>query len=104
MLYYWCFFFLVGFGYVVDFMVIFIKSVILLVIINEFNSVYSKGILVVNNVGLIFGVLFWGFFVDMIGCKWVFNFFFIICLIFGLVVGVVYVIFFFNDMFCVCFV
>ncbi|KAH7304309.1 membrane transporter [Stachybotrys elegans] len=85
--YHWRLFFLAGFGYAVDSMVILIKSATLPAITNEFNPSYSKALLVANNVGLIVGALFWGLSADMIGRKWAFNLSLIICSIFGLAAG-----------------
>lgn len=89
--YHWQLFFLAGFGYAVDSMLILVKSSTLTSISNEFNPSYSQGILVANNVGLILGALVWGLSADMLGRKWAFNLSLVLCSVFGLAAGAGYV-------------
>lgn len=85
--YHWRLFFLAGFGFAVDSMIILIKSATLPAITKEFNPSYSKGILVANNIGLIVGALVWGPLADVVGRKWSFNLSLLICSIAGIAAG-----------------
>lgn len=86
-LYNWKLFFLTGFGYAIDSMIVLIKSAALTQVTYQFNPSYPKGLIIASYIGLLVGAIFWGLSADVIGRKWAFNCSLFICSIFGLAAG-----------------
>lgn len=80
-------FFLTGFGYAVDSMIIQLKSVSLTAVTYEFHPNYPKGLVMSSHVGLLVGAIFWGLTADIVGRKWAFNLSLLIASVFGIVAG-----------------
>ncbi|KAI9739696.1 MAG: hypothetical protein M1834_006415 [Cirrosporium novae-zelandiae] len=80
-------FFLNGFGYAVDSLIILVQSIIATQAAYEFNPSYDKGLTIAVYVGMLVGALFWGFTADIIGRKFAFNVSLMICSIFAIVAG-----------------
>jgi MFS family permease len=71
--YQWKLFFLNGFGYAVDSLILLIQSIIATYAAAEFNPGFKYGLTVAVYVGMLAGALFWGLSADVIGRKYAFN-------------------------------
>ncbi|KAH7320273.1 major facilitator superfamily domain-containing protein [Stachybotrys elegans] len=81
-------FFLNGFGYAVDSLILLFQSVIAVPAYREIGgNGYSSGLNIAIYVGMLVGALFWGMSADIIGRKWAFNLSLIICSISCIVAG-----------------
>ncbi|PWY73035.1 hypothetical protein BO70DRAFT_373322 [Aspergillus heteromorphus CBS 117.55] len=71
----WKLFFLNGFGYGVDSLLISCQSIVQSAVTQEFDSPNPriKGVALASQVGLLVGAATWGFTADVIGRKWVLN-------------------------------
>jgi MFS family permease len=85
--YQWKLFFLNGFGYAVDSLILLIQSIIAPYAEAEFNPGFSYGMTVAVYVGMLVGALFWGLSADVIGRKYAFNFSLLISSVFCIVAG-----------------
>lgn len=73
-------FFLNGFGYAVDSLVLLLQSVIYQSAYREFGEQgYKTGMNIAVYVGMLLGALFWGMSADIIGRRWAFNISLFIC-------------------------
>jgi len=80
-------FFLNGFGYAVDSLILLIQSIIASHAAEEFNPSFAYGLTVAVYVGMLVGALFWGLSADIIGRKYAFNFSLLISSVFCIVAG-----------------
>ncbi|KAK5658676.1 hypothetical protein OQA88_2072 [Cercophora sp. LCS_1] len=81
-------FFLNGFGYGVDSLILLLQSVIAGPAFREFGGVgYDKGLTVAVYVGMLVGALFWGLSADIIGRRFAFNVSLLICSISAIIAG-----------------
>lgn len=80
-------FFLNGFGYAVDSLILLIQSIIAENAADEFNPSFDYGLTVAVYVGMFVGALFWGLSADVIGRKYAFNFSLMISSVFCIVAG-----------------
>jgi len=80
-------FFLNGFGYAVDSLVLLIQSIIATQAAYEFEPSYKRGLTIAVYVGMLVGALFWGLSADIIGRKFAFNFSLMFCSVFCIVAG-----------------
>ncbi|KAK8094324.1 hexose transporter [Apiospora hydei] len=86
--YHWKLFFLNGFGYGVDSLILLLQSVISTYAFREFGQKgYSAGLTVAVYVGMLTGAIFWGMSADIIGRKWAFNISLFICSSAAIVAG-----------------
>ncbi|KAM0513133.1 hypothetical protein ACHAPE_008171 [Trichoderma viride] len=73
-------FFLNGFGYAVDSMILLFQSIVATQAFREFGQHgYANALTIAVYVGMLTGALFWGFSADVIGRKWAFNITLFIC-------------------------
>ncbi|KAL7783848.1 MFS general substrate transporter [Trichoderma ceciliae] len=73
-------FFLNGFGYAVDSMILLFQSIISAQAYLEFGQKgYANALTIAVYVGMLTGAIFWGFSADVIGRKWAFNVTLFIC-------------------------
>ncbi|PON25999.1 hypothetical protein TGAM01_v204943 [Trichoderma gamsii] len=73
-------FFLNGFGYAVDSMILLFQSIVATQAYREFGQHgYANALTIAVYVGMLTGALFWGFSADVIGRKWAFNITLFIC-------------------------
>ncbi|KAK4098132.1 MFS general substrate transporter [Parathielavia hyrcaniae] len=81
-------FFLNGFGYAVDSLILLLQSVIAGPAFREFGEVgYDKALTVAVYTGMLAGALFWGLGADIIGRRYSFNISLFICSIAGILAG-----------------
>ncbi|KAM3558229.1 hypothetical protein ARSEF4850_004709 [Beauveria asiatica] len=81
-------FFLNGFGYCVDSMILLFQSVISSPAYKEFGSHgYKNGLTIAVYSGMFIGAIFWGFSADVIGRKYAFNISLFICSVACIVAG-----------------
>jgi MFS family permease len=80
-------FFLNGFGYAVDSLILLIQSIIAGQAAFEFNPSWSYGMTCAVYVGMLVGALFWGLSADIIGRKYAFNVSLMISSVFCIVAG-----------------
>jgi MFS family permease len=85
--YQWKLFFLNGFGYAVDSLILLIQSIIAPYAEAEFHPSFAYGMTVAVYVGMLVGALFWGLSADVIGRKYAFNFSLLISSVFCIVAG-----------------
>jgi MFS family permease len=85
--YQWKLFFLNGFGYAVDSLILLIQSIIAPYASAEFNPSFGYGMTIAVYVGMLVGALFWGLSADVIGRKYAFNFSLMISSVFCIVAG-----------------
>lgn len=71
--YQWQLFIVVGFGWASDNLWPIVTSLILVPIRNEFHPARPELLSLSQNIGLLFGAMFWGFGCDIFGRKWAFN-------------------------------
>ncbi|PYH98631.1 MFS general substrate transporter [Aspergillus ellipticus CBS 707.79] len=85
----WKLFFLNGFGYGVDSLLVSCQSIVQSAVTQEFGSPNPriKGVALASQVGLLVGAAVWGFTADVVGRKWAFNSSLFICAIFVLIAG-----------------
>ena len=80
-------FFLNGFGYAADSLILLLQSVTAGQAALEFKPSFSYGLTAAAYSGMLVGALFWGFSADIIGRKFAFNTSLFICSIFAIVAG-----------------
>ncbi|KAK4656420.1 Filamentous Growth Regulator [Podospora pseudocomata] len=81
-------FFLNGFGYAVDSLVLLLQSVIAGPAYREFgNRGYQEGLTVAVYSGMLIGALFWGFGADIVGRRYAFNLSLLICSLSAIIAG-----------------
>ncbi|KAF5561558.1 synaptic vesicle transporter SV2 [Fusarium phyllophilum] len=81
-------FFLNGFGYAVDSMILLFQSIIATQSFREFGEKgYANGMTIAAYVGMLTGALFWGFSADIIGRKYAFNITLFLCSVSCIVAG-----------------
>ncbi len=80
-------FFLNGFGYAVDSLILLLQSIIATYAGNEFHPSFAYGLTVAVYVGMLVGAIFWGLSADVIGRKYAFNFSLLISSVFCIVAG-----------------
>ncbi|KAL1965891.1 hypothetical protein VTN77DRAFT_5024 [Rasamsonia byssochlamydoides] len=85
----WKLFFLNGFGYAVDSLLIVCQSIAQPAVTQEFGnpSKYIAGVSLASQVGLLVGAALWGFSADVIGRRLAFNTSLFICAVFVLIAG-----------------
>lgn len=71
--YQWQLFIVVGFGWASDNLWPIVTSLILTPVTNEFNVSRPPLLSLAQNIGLLAGAVFWGFYADIAGRKWAFN-------------------------------
>ena len=71
--YQWQLFLVVGFGWASDNLWPIITSLILAPVTNEFHVTRRPLLSLAQNIGLLAGAVFWGFYADIAGRKWAFN-------------------------------
>ncbi|KAM6482198.1 MFS general substrate transporter [Trichoderma sp. SZMC 28011] len=78
--YHWKLFFLNGFGYAVDSLILLFQSIVAPSAFREFGQHgYANALTIAVYVGMLTGAIFWGFSADVIGRKWAFNITLFIC-------------------------
>ncbi|CAN8104394.1 unnamed protein product [Discula destructiva] len=88
--YHWKLFFLNGFGYAVDSLVLLLQSVIATQAYYEFGQQgYERALTIAAYVGMLIGAIFWGLSADIIGRRFAFNVSLFICSIAAVVAGAV---------------
>ncbi|KAK4198109.1 major facilitator superfamily domain-containing protein [Triangularia verruculosa] len=81
-------FFLNGFGYAVDSLILLLQSVIAGPAYREFGSRgYEKGLTIAVYSGMLTGALFWGLGADIVGRRHAFNFSLLICSLSAIIAG-----------------
>ncbi|KAK3990713.1 major facilitator superfamily domain-containing protein [Cladorrhinum sp. PSN332] len=81
-------FFLNGFGYAVDSLILLLQSVIAAPAFLEFGGRgYEKGLTIAVYVGMFVGALFWGLGADVVGRKYAFNFSLVVCSVSAVIAG-----------------
>lgn len=86
--YHWKLFFLNGFGYAVDSLILLFQSIIATQAFREFGEVgYRNGMTIAAYVGMLAGAIFWGFSADIIGRKYAFNISLFICSVSCIIAG-----------------
>lgn len=80
-------FFLNGFGYFADSLILLLQSVTASQAALEFQPSFGHGLTVAAYSGMLVGALFWGVSADIIGRKYAFNFSLFICSVFAIVAG-----------------
>ncbi|KAH9877364.1 hypothetical protein IAQ61_002729 [Plenodomus lingam] len=82
--YQWQLFIVIGFGWSMDNLWPIVTSLIFTPIRNEFNPTRAPFLTLAQNIGLLFGAVFWGFGCDIFGRRWAFNLTIGITAIFGM--------------------
>lgn len=82
--YQWQLFVVIGFGWASDNLWPIVTSLILPVVTREFGESRPPLLTLSQNVGLLFGAMFWGFGCDVFGRRWAFNLTIGVTSIFGL--------------------
>ncbi|KZV97996.1 membrane transporter [Exidia glandulosa HHB12029] len=85
--YQWKMFFLNGFGYAVDSLILLIQGIIASQAALEFHPSYALAMTIAAYVGMLLGAIFWGFSADIIGRRFAFNCSLLFCSIFAIVAG-----------------
>ncbi|KAK4163706.1 major facilitator superfamily domain-containing protein [Cladorrhinum sp. PSN259] len=81
-------FFLNGFGYAVDSLILLLQSVIAAPAFLEFGKKgYEKGLTIAVFVGMLVGALFWGLGADIVGRRYAFNISLVFCSVSAIVAG-----------------
>jgi len=83
--YQWQLFVVVGFGWASDNLWPVVTSLILTPVTNEFSPPRPPMLTLAQNIGLLFGAIFWGFGCDIFGRRWAFNLTIGITSVFGLI-------------------
>jgi MFS family permease len=83
--YQWQLFVVVGFGWASDNLWPIVTSLILTPVANEFSPPRPPMLTLAQNIGLLFGAMFWGFGCDVFGRRWAFNLTIGITAVFGLI-------------------
>ena len=83
--YQWQLFIVIGFGWASDNLWPIVTSLIFTPITNEFNPTRPPLLSLAQNIGLLFGAMFWGFGCDVFGRKWAFNLTLGITAVFGMI-------------------
>lgn len=83
--YQWQLFIVIGFGWASDNLWPIVTSLIFTPITNEFNPSQPPLLTLAQNIGLLFGAMFWGFGCDVFGRKWAFNLTLGLTAVFGMV-------------------
>ncbi|MCJ1247862.1 hypothetical protein MMC30_005077 [Trapelia coarctata] len=83
--YQWQLFVVVGFGWASDNLWPVVTSLILTPVTNEFLPPRPPMLTLAQNIGLLFGAIFWGFGCDIFGRRWAFNLTIGITSVFGLI-------------------
>ncbi|KAF7192702.1 Major facilitator-type transporter hxnZ [Pseudocercospora fuligena] len=85
----WKLFFLNGFGYFVDSLLVVCQSIAMPAVTQEYGSPDAKlkGIALASQIGLLVGAAVWGFSADVIGRRLAFNSSLFICAVFVLIAG-----------------
>ncbi|KAL1649036.1 hypothetical protein SLS61_006559 [Didymella pomorum] len=83
--YQWQLFIVIGFGWAMDNLWPITTSLIFTPVRNEFNPTRPPFLTLAQNIGLLFGAVFWGFGCDIFGRRWAFNLTIGITAVFGLV-------------------
>ncbi|KAL4892999.1 major facilitator superfamily domain-containing protein [Aspergillus ambiguus] len=83
----WKLFFLNGFGYAVDSLILLLQSIVAGQAVKEFQPSYETGLTIAVYVGMLVGALFWGFSADIIGRRFAFNISLFISSVFTIVAG-----------------
>ncbi|KAK0654726.1 major facilitator superfamily domain-containing protein [Cercophora samala] len=81
-------FFLNGFGYAVDSLILLLQSVIAGPAYREFgNRGYEKGLTIAVYSGMLIGALFWGLGADIVGRRYAFNISLLVCSLSAIIAG-----------------
>ncbi|KAH8732211.1 major facilitator superfamily domain-containing protein [Phaeosphaeriaceae sp. PMI808] len=83
--YQWQLFIVIGFGWAMDNLWPIVTSLILPAIRKEFRPTNAPFLTLAQNIGLLFGAVFWGFGCDIFGRRWAFNLTIGITAIFGMI-------------------
>ncbi|KAI8937087.1 hypothetical protein NX059_006303 [Plenodomus lindquistii] len=83
--YQWQLFIVIGFGWSMDNLWPIVTSLIFTPVKNEFNPTRAPFLQLAQNIGLLFGAVFWGFGCDIFGRRWAFNLTIGITAVFGMV-------------------
>ncbi|KAF2198518.1 major facilitator superfamily transporter [Delitschia confertaspora ATCC 74209] len=83
--YQWQLFIVVGFGWASDNLWPIVTSLIFTPVKNEFHPTRAPFLTLAQNIGLLFGAIFWGFGCDIFGRRWAFNLTIGITAFFGMV-------------------
>ncbi|KAF2852380.1 membrane transporter [Plenodomus tracheiphilus IPT5] len=82
--YQWQLFIVIGFGWSMDNLWPIVTSLIFTPVRNEFNPTRAPFLQLAQNIGLLFGAIFWGFGCDIFGRRWAFNLTIGITAVFGM--------------------
>ncbi|KAF1842525.1 MFS general substrate transporter [Cucurbitaria berberidis CBS 394.84] len=83
--YQWQLFVVIGFGWAMDNLWPIVTSLIFTPVKNEFRPKYGPLLSLAQNIGLLFGAVFWGFGCDIFGRRWAFNLTIGITAVFGMI-------------------
>ncbi|KAH3907532.1 hypothetical protein HBI56_159560 [Parastagonospora nodorum] len=83
--YQWQLFIVIGFGWAMDNLWPIVTSLILPAVRSEFHPTRAPFLTLAQNIGLLFGAVFWGFGCDIFGRRWAFNLTLGITSVFGMV-------------------
>ncbi|KAL1606874.1 hypothetical protein SLS59_002572 [Nothophoma quercina] len=83
--YQWQLFIVIGFGWAMDNLWPIVTSLIFTPVQNEFNPDRPPFLTLSQNIGLLFGAVFWGFGCDIFGRRWAFNLTIGITAVFGMI-------------------
>ncbi|OCK83363.1 MFS general substrate transporter [Lepidopterella palustris CBS 459.81] len=83
--YQWQLFIVIGFGWASDNLWPIATSLIFTPVKNEFHPTRAPYLTLAQNIGLLFGAVFWGFGCDIFGRKWAFNLTIGVTAVFGLI-------------------
>ncbi|EOA82928.1 uncharacterized protein SETTUDRAFT_173543 [Exserohilum turcica Et28A] len=83
--YQWQLFIVIGFGWAMDNLWPIVTSLIFTPVSNEFRPTRPPLLTLSQNIGLLFGAVFWGFGCDVFGRRWAFNLTIGITAVFGMV-------------------
>jgi len=83
--YQWQLFIVIGFGWAMDNLWPIVTSLIFTPVSNEFSPTRSPLLSLSQNIGLLFGAVFWGFGCDIFGRRWAFNLTIGITAVFGMI-------------------
>ncbi|KAH7380596.1 major facilitator superfamily domain-containing protein [Pyrenochaeta sp. MPI-SDFR-AT-0127] len=83
--YQWQLFIVIGFGWAMDNLWPIVTSLIFTPVKNEFKPERGPFLTLAQNIGLLFGAVFWGFGCDIFGRRWAFNLTIGITAVFGMI-------------------
>ncbi|CAG5143662.1 uncharacterized protein ALTATR162_LOCUS1394 [Alternaria atra] len=83
--YQWQLFIVIGFGWAMDNLWPIVTSLIFTPVANEFSPTRPPLLSLSQNIGLLFGAVFWGFGCDIFGRRWAFNLTIGITAVFGMI-------------------